>query len=93
MIALLDASVEEVLSTSARIAPLEQLLDDVDLAAAAARRRPQDRRRTLAGRVALRLLVSARTGWDPRRAREIVIDRRCPDCGAPTVDRRRWGCP
>ncbi|TGO04714.1 4'-phosphopantetheinyl transferase family protein [Serinibacter arcticus] len=91
MITLLDASVTDVLAACARLTGAEQLVDDVDRAAAARRRRPEDSRRTLAGRAALRLLVAARTGRPAGRASEIVIDRRCRDCGAPHGQPRTAG--
>lgn len=91
MITLLDASVTDVLAACARLGGAEQVVDDVDRAAAARRRRPRDARRTLAGRAALRLLVASRTGLRAHRASEIAIDRRCHDCGAPHGQPRTTG--
>ncbi|GMA31334.1 hypothetical protein GCM10025875_13260 [Litorihabitans aurantiacus] len=59
------------------------MVDDVDRVAAARRRRPDDARRTLAGRAALRLLVLTRTGRPLADAPELVIERRCEDCDSP----------
>ena len=66
------------------------LVDDVDRAAVAARQRPSDARRTLAGRAALRLLVASRVGAPASSAADIVVDRTCLTCGEqhgrPRVD-------
>ena len=66
------------------------LVDDVDRAAVAAKQRPSDARRTLAGRAALRLLVAARVGAPATSAADIVVDRTCLTCGEqhgrPRVD-------
>ena len=61
----------------------EQLVDASDREAAARRRRPADARRTLAGRVALRLLVTARLGVPASLASQVTVDRTCRTCGEP----------
>lgn len=81
MIDVLAASVDEVLAAAEPLGGVEALVSDSDLAAARARVAQTAQRRTLAGRLALRLLVSARLDRDPRQARSLHIDRGCPDCG------------
>ncbi len=83
MITLLDASVADVLAACDHLGGAEHLVDDVDRAAAARRRRPADARRTLAGRAALRLLVATASGLPAQAARDVPITRRCEDCDRP----------
>jgi len=83
VIALLDASVADVLAACDHLGGAEHLVDDVDRAAAARRRRPADARRTLAGRAALRLLVTTTSGRPARAAPLLPIVRRCEDCDRP----------
>lgn len=82
MIDLLLAPVDAVLATGERMAGGDPraLVAAADAAAAEERVREEDRRRTLAGRLALRLLAGARTGKDPV---SLAIDRTCDRCGAP----------
>ena len=61
----------------------QQLVDAADRDASGRRQRPDDARRTLAGRVALRLLVAARLGVPVSLARQIVVDRTCSTCHLP----------
>lgn len=63
--------------------PALRLLDDVDRAAVAAKQKPSDARRTLAGRAALRLVVAARVGAPASSAADVVVDRTCLTCGVP----------
>jgi 4'-phosphopantetheinyl transferase len=60
-----------------------QVVDSADREAAARRQRPDDARRTLAGRVALRLLVAVRLGVPVSLASQIVVDRTCSTCHLP----------
>lgn len=82
MIDLLLAPVDAVLSAGERMAggDARRLVAPEDLAAADERVREEDRRRTLAGRLALRLLAGQRTGSGPAA---LAIDRTCDRCGAP----------
>lgn len=75
MIAVLAAGVDEVLDVATQCA------SDDDRAAASARRSEELRRRTLAGRAALRLLAAWGRGIPLERAGELEISRLCPDCG------------
>jgi 4'-phosphopantetheinyl transferase len=81
MIDVLTTTVDEVLDAAEPLGGVQALVSPSDLEAARARVAESARRRTLAGRLALRLLVSARLGRDPRLARSLHIDRGCPDCG------------
>lgn len=85
MIDLLSASVDELIATGDRLhgGGAAALVSAADRAASGARRSAEARRRTLAGRLALRLLASARLMHDPLRAAELEIDRTCSRCGAP----------
>ncbi len=85
MIDLLSASVDELIATGDRLheGGAAALVSSADRAASEARRDADDQRRTLAGRLALRLLAVARLGHDPRRAGALAIDRTCSRCGAP----------
>ncbi len=82
MIDLLLAPVDAVLSAGERMAggDARRLVAPADLAAADERVREEDRRRTLAGRLALRLLAGRRTGERPEA---LTVDRTCDRCGAP----------
>ncbi|WP_424465339.1 4'-phosphopantetheinyl transferase family protein [Pseudoclavibacter helvolus] len=75
MIAVLAAGVDEVLDVASLCASAE------DRAAAEARSTAELRRRTLAGRAALRLLAAWGRGEPLEQASEFEISRRCPDCG------------
>lgn len=82
MIAVLAAGVDEVLDVASQCA------SDDDRAAASTRRTEELRRRTLAGRAALRLLAAWGRGVPLEQASELEISRLCPDCdlqhGRPT---------
>ncbi|GAA2174793.1 hypothetical protein GCM10009846_22110 [Agrococcus versicolor] len=89
MIDVLAASVDDVHALADRLAHVERgaagaraLVDAGDLAAADAKVRPEDARRTLAGRAALRLLLAARAGRPLSSAAGVAIDRACSRCGA-----------
>lgn len=75
MIAVLAAGVDEVLDVATQCA------SDNDRAAASARRTEELRRRTLAGRAALRLLAAWGRGVPLEQACGLEISRLCPDCG------------
>ncbi|WP_181429161.1 4'-phosphopantetheinyl transferase superfamily protein [Curtobacterium sp. MCSS17_008] len=89
MIHLLQATVDDVLDAGDRLlgrvdgAGAEQLVDVADRDAADRRRADADRRRTLAGRLALRLLACAVGGRPPSAAASLTVDRTCDRCGAP----------
>jgi 4'-phosphopantetheinyl transferase len=85
VIDLLAASVDELIATGDRLhgGGAAALVSAADRAASGARRSAADQRRTLAGRLALRLLASTRLGQDPLRAAALEIDRTCDRCGAP----------
>ncbi|PPF44186.1 hypothetical protein C5B85_11120 [Pseudoclavibacter sp. AY1F1] len=74
MIAVLAAGVDEVLDVATQCA------SDDDRVAASERRTEELRRRTLAGRAALRLVAAWGRGVPLERASELEISRRCPDC-------------
>lgn len=59
------------------------LVAAADLVAADRRREDRDRRRTLAGRLALRLLACAVEGRPASEAASLVVDRTCDECGEP----------
>ncbi|PPF85349.1 hypothetical protein C5E07_07130 [Pseudoclavibacter sp. RFBJ3] len=75
MIAVLAAGIDEVLDAASQCASAD------DLAAAGARSTEELRRRTLAGRAALRLLAAWGRGVPLELAGELDIARRCADCG------------
>lgn len=89
MIDLLSASVAEVLRACDRAAGVhdgtgaQRLVDDIDRSAVARRRRPDDARRTLAGRAAVRLVAAARLGVDVADAASLTLVRTCTVCGVP----------
>lgn len=89
MIHLLLATVDDVLDTGDRLlgrtdgAGASALVDAADRAAAASKRAESDRRRTLAGRLALRLLTCAVQGRPVSDAPSLRVDRTCDRCGAP----------
>ncbi|MCA5924177.1 4'-phosphopantetheinyl transferase family protein [Curtobacterium oceanosedimentum] len=89
MIHLLLASVDDVLDTGDHLlgrsdgAGASALVDAADRAAAASKRAEADRRRTLAGRLALRLLTCAVQGRPVSDAPSLRVDRTCDRCGAP----------
>lgn len=89
MIDVLAASVDDVHALADRLAGTapgdgaRALVDDADRDAADAKVRPEDARRTLAGRVALRLLVAARAETRVGDAACLAVDRTCVRCGAP----------
>ncbi|GMA27185.1 4'-phosphopantetheinyl transferase family protein [Arenivirga flava] len=82
MIDLLSAPVDAVLAAGERMAggDARKLVAPADLAAAEERVREEDRRRTLAGRLALRLLAGRRICERPAA---LTVDRSCDRCGAP----------
>lgn len=69
--------------TTLEVEAAQQLVDPADREASARRQRPDDARRTLAGRVALRLLVAVRLGVPVSLAPQIVVDRTCSTCHLP----------
>ncbi|WP_186808190.1 4'-phosphopantetheinyl transferase family protein [Agrococcus baldri] len=85
MIDLLITTVDELLDradqASGHARGARALVSEADLAAAAHRRRPVDARRTLAGRLGLRLLAAAATGAPLRELPSLPIDRSCDRCG------------
>lgn len=89
MIHLLLTTVDDVLDTGDRLlgrtggVGASALVDAVDRAAAGTKRAEPDRRRTLAGRLALRLLSCAVQGRPLSEAPSLRIDRTCDRCGAP----------
>lgn len=77
MIDVLITRVDEVLGVA------EHCASEEDRRAAFARANADARRRTLAGRAALRLLAAWRCGVPRAAAQDIAITRSCPDCAAP----------
>ncbi|WP_181026944.1 4'-phosphopantetheinyl transferase superfamily protein [Pseudoclavibacter sp. RFBB5] len=75
MIAVLAAGIDEVLDAASQCA------SEDDRVTASARRSEELRRRTLAGRAALRLLAAWGRGLPLEQASELEILRLCPDCG------------
>ncbi|PPG39989.1 hypothetical protein C5C17_08980 [Pseudoclavibacter sp. RFBA6] len=75
MIAVLAAGIDEVLDAASMCASQD------DRVTASARRSEELRRRTLAGRAALRLLAAWGRGLPLEQASELEISRLCPDCG------------
>lgn len=65
-----------------------QLLDSGELQRAARLRRPQDRNRFMAGRIALRLFAAALLEADPAA---LTADYSCPRCGPGILDHGRPG--
>ncbi|WIB26582.1 4'-phosphopantetheinyl transferase superfamily protein [Curtobacterium sp. MCSS17_015] len=89
MIHLLSATVDDVLDVGDRLvggtggAGARRLVTPADRAAADARLADEDRRRTLAGRLALRLLAGRVLGSPPTASAGLPIDRTCDRCGGP----------
>jgi len=86
VIHLLLARVDEVLGVGDLLAGGgggTSLVSAADLVAADRRREDRDRRRTLAGRLALRLLACAVQGRPVSEAASLVVDRTCDECGEP----------
>lgn len=89
MIDVLAASVDDVHTFADRLGHVvhesehgvRRFVSDHDRVAASARLRAEDSRRTLAGRMALRMLVAARVGAPARDAGALAIDRTCTECG------------
>lgn len=83
---LLVTGVDELLDAADRAAGsvrgARALVSDDDLAAVDARHREEDARRTLAGRVALRLLAGAGAAATLPELAALPIDRTCARCGA-----------
>ncbi|GAA1484852.1 4'-phosphopantetheinyl transferase family protein [Brachybacterium fresconis] len=82
MIRILSTTVPAVLEESGRFGGAASFVAPEDLIAAHARRGSHGNR-TLAGRVALRLLLAHALGEAPARARDIPVERTCERCGAP----------
>ncbi|MBT1543384.1 MULTISPECIES: 4'-phosphopantetheinyl transferase family protein [Curtobacterium] len=89
MIHLLLTTVDDVLATGDRLlgstggAGAASLVSAADRAAADSRRADLDRRRTLAGRLALRFLACAVQGRSWFDAASVPVDRTCEHCSAP----------
>lgn len=81
MICILATTVESVLDQARTVGGPAALVSAEDLTAARARRGPHGER-TLAGRVALRLLLAHVQGDAPADAAHLPVDRTCERCGA-----------